>query len=108
MPQRPVVSTSTVHEMPLPPGSGSVRVTLVSVPLPVLLTQMPKPMGLPALTLAASASFTTLSAGQSTVVVALAMTTGLFVAFALATFGYAWHDARVVGLVTWTLAPAPL
>src|SRR5439155_11832669 len=45
--------------------------------------------------------------GHVTVVLALALTTPKFVALALAVFGYSWHDARVVGDVTWATAPPP-
>src|SRR5438067_691389 len=49
---------SAVHEMPVPVGSGSLSVTPYAVPVPVLFTQMVKPMSWPALTLVASAFFT--------------------------------------------------
>ena len=58
---------------PLPEGSGSLRLTPLAVPVPsasLLLTVMAKPMGLPALTVTASAVFTTVTSGHCTVVVA--------------------------------------
>ena len=42
---------------PAPVGSGSLRVTPVAVPAPVLDTVMVKPIGSPAFTLVASAVF---------------------------------------------------
>src|SRR5581483_4826352 len=102
MPQRLVASTSMVHAMPVPVGRTSVRITALAVPGPALLTVMPNPMGVPALTLAASAVFTMERSGQSTVVLALALTSPALVAVRLAVLGYSAHEANVVGLVTWT------
>ena len=55
-------SLTQVTPVPEPPGSGSVRVTPVAVPVPPLWTVTVKPIGLPALTLAASAVLVTVRA----------------------------------------------
>src|SRR5437899_2999511 len=72
-----------------PAGSASVSVAPFAVPVPVLLTHTLNPIVPPATTLAASAFFTIVRLGQSTVVVALAATVPKFVALALALLGYA-------------------
>src|SRR5438477_9549 len=108
MPQRPVVSASTLHEMPVPVGSGSLRSTPFRVPAPVLLSQIVKPMLSPALTLAASAFFTIVRSGQRTVVLALALTLAWLVALAVATFGYSPPRRTAVLDVTCTTRLAPL
>src|SRR5438067_1296578 len=85
VPATPQPVESALHEMPEPPGRASVSVTPYAVPVPVLFTQMVKPMSWPALTLVASAFFTMPRSGHCTVTFASAMTTPWFVAFALAT-----------------------
>src|SRR5438034_875989 len=97
-----------LHETPVPVGSGSLRSTPFAVPVPVLLSQIVKPMSSPALTVAASAFLTIVGSGQRTVVVALALTSAWFVAVAVAVFGYSLHEANVVPDVTCTTRVAPL
>jgi len=65
---------SSVQFTPLPEvlGSESLKVTLVALPAPALARVMWKPMGLPALTLDASAVLVNVKVGQLTVVVAVA------------------------------------
>ena len=62
--------------MPVPPGRSSDRVTVVAVPGPVFHTLMVKPIGLPALTDASSATFEMWSPGHSTVMEAESSTDG--------------------------------
>jgi hypothetical protein len=95
---------------PLPPGSGSFNVTAFAVPVPAALefdTVIEKPIGSPVFTGEASAVFVIASAGQSTVVDALACTFALFVAWALAVFSYAAQLCALVALVTCTEIDAP-
>jgi hypothetical protein len=56
------------HTMPLPVGRGSLSVTPVAVPGPLLLTLIEKLIGEPAVTVAAPAVFKTVRLGQLTVV----------------------------------------
>ena len=53
--------------IPVPPGSGSVRVVPVEAPGPALLSVIVKPIALPALTEAASAVLVMVRVGQLTV-----------------------------------------
>jgi hypothetical protein len=92
---------------PLPPGSGSLSVTPVALPGPVFDTMTVKPIASPALTDAASAVLVICSPGHCTVTDACAWTCGLFVACALAVFGYVAQLAKAVGLVTCTDAEPP-
>src|SRR2546428_24730 len=94
---------SSVHTMPVPVGKGSFSVTPFAVPGPAFETTIANPMGSPALTLAAPAALVMRRSGHKTVVLALAFTTGWFVAFALAVLGYSLHEANVVGEVRCTL-----
>jgi hypothetical protein len=55
------------HVIPVPVGSGSESVTFVACPTPLLVTVMVKPIGLPALTDAASAVFVMAKVGARTV-----------------------------------------
>src|SRR5262249_10192157 len=78
------------QEMPLPggpEGSTSWIFTFVAVPAPSLKTVIVKPIGSPALTVAASAVFRMWIPGHWTEVVAWAVTSALFVACAVAVFG---------------------
>src|SRR5712691_9789226 len=59
--------------IPVPPGSGSVSVVPVESPGPALLSVIVKPIGEPAFTETASATFLMVSVGQLTVVEALAL-----------------------------------
>src|SRR5579872_2055411 len=74
----------------VPAGSGSERVTPVAVPVPEapeLETETVKPIGVPALTLAASADLVMLRAGASTLVTAVEwIGLGMLVAVAVAVF----------------------
>src|SRR5215469_17994631 len=63
---------SRLQLMPEPAGSGSLKVVPVESPAPELAKVTTKPIGLPALTDAASAVFVGVSEGQLTVVVASA------------------------------------
>ena len=60
------------HEMPVPVGSGSDSANPVASPTPAFVTVIVNPIGLPALTLAASAVLVSVRLGQFTVVCAVA------------------------------------
>ena len=62
------VSTAHVTPVPVPAGSGSLRLTPFAVPVPVFLTSTVKPTWSPAFTEAASAVFviTTFAGGYFT------------------------------------------
>ena len=106
--EQPAVAGLIDQFTPAPPGSGSARVTPVAVPAPVLETVIVKPIGSPALTESASAVLVICTAGHCRVVEADACTCGLFVACALAVFGYVVHGVPTeVGLVTCTEAEPP-
>jgi hypothetical protein len=96
---------------PVPPGSGSSRVTEVAVPVPdaeAFETATVKPIVVPALTVAASAVLVIEMAGASTVTVADACTLPVsFEAAAVAVLGYVPALPAVVPLATCTLAEAP-
>ena len=95
---------------PLPAGSGSFNVTDFAVPVPEAPefdTVIENPIGSPVFTGDASAVFVIASAGQSTVVDALACTLALFVAWALAVFWYVAQLCAVVELDTCTEIDAP-
>ena len=84
--------------------------TAVAVPVPApleLLAVTVKPIGLPALTVGASAVFANDKPGHCTVVDALFCTSGLLVADAVAVFAYVPQLAVVVPLLTCTEALAP-
>jgi len=96
--------------IPLPVGSASESVTALAVLVPaapLFVTVIVKPMLVPALTLAASATLVIERAGHCTVVEAEAVTGGLFVACAEAAFGYVAQLAKVVPLTTCTLNELP-
>ncbi len=71
----------------LPPGRESVRETPLASPAPVLLTVTVKPMGLPALTDAASAALVTWISGDRHSIVAEAWIWSWLSASAFAVFG---------------------
>src|SRR5438445_285122 len=91
----------------LPPGSASVRVTPVALPLPVLLTVTVKPMAVPAETLVASAVLLTWIDGQSTVSEAECWSLPSLPDVALAVLLYVAQLVLVVAAVTWTLMLTP-
>ena len=106
----PPVWPAIPQSTPLPAGKASARVTPSAVPVPaalLLVTVIVKPIGDPALTDAASATFVIDRFGHKTVSVAFALIGGAFVASAVAVFEYALQLASVVALVTWTLKLAP-
>jgi hypothetical protein len=84
-------------------GSTSVSVTPVAVPAPVFVTVIVKPIASPALTGEPSAVFVMSIDAQFTVVVADACTCAWLLACADAVFGYAAHEAPVVGELTCTV-----
>ena len=84
----------------------SVRVTLVAVPAPLLVTVIVKPIGLPELTVALSAVFVTDRAGLFTVTVAVDVTSVWLVARAVAVLDRVPLVDPVVALITWTVADA--
>src|SRR5438309_5963400 len=92
-----------------PAGSGSVTVTLVAVPAPVLLTVMSKPMVVPALTGPAGfAVFVMLTDAQFTVVVTSADWTRLLLsADTVALLLTAPHVLPVVCEITWMVIVCP-
>src|SRR5215831_5792564 len=95
---------------PVPPGSGSERVTALAVPVPWAAefdTVMVKPIGSPALTEVASAVLVIDRSGAITTIVADASTSGWFEADAVAVFGYVPALPLPVALVTWTEIVAP-
>jgi hypothetical protein len=100
--EQPAVAGLIDQFTPVPPGSGSDKVTPVAVPTPVLDTVIVKPIWSPALTVALSAVLLICKPGQFTVVLAFAVTVGLFVASAVAVFGYVAQLAKTVALVTCT------
>src|SRR6266702_2692777 len=61
--KHPVTAGLMVHVIPVPVGSGSESVTLLAMPAPLLVTTIVKPIGSPALTVAASGVFETVSPG---------------------------------------------
>src|SRR5262249_21029370 len=86
---------------PLPAGSGSVNTTFTAVPLfssSAVAPVMVKPIGSPASTVASSAVFVIDRLGASTTIVALSCTSSLFVADAVAVFGYEPALSFVVSL----------
>jgi hypothetical protein len=95
------------HAIPEPVGSGSESVTAFAVPAPEFPTVIVKPMFSPAFTAPASAVLSIVSAGQLTVVEADACTEPVFVADAVASFGYVAQLANDVALVMCTDADAP-
>src|SRR5437879_5114891 len=92
---------------PVPSGSGSLRVTAVAVPSPLLVVVMVKPMGLPELTLAASGVLVTCRLGWFTVSEPVPVVGGVFVPCAVAVLVNVPDVPAVVGLTTWTLTVAP-
>src|SRR5436309_15558244 len=90
------------HDTPAAVGSVSVMPTLVAVPGPVFFTVTMKPMVWPALTVAASAVFVTVSDGALTVTDADAWTWALLSALATAVLLRVPDVAEVVALVTCT------
>src|SRR5690349_18365543 len=94
--------------MPVPVGSGSLIVTPVATPGPTFVTVTVKPIASPAFTVGASAVLLTCRPGHCTLTDAFACTCGLFVACALAVFGYVAQLANAVGLVTCTEAEPPV
>ena len=85
--EQPAVAGLIAQLMPVPPGSGSLKVTAFAVPGPGLETVIVKPIALPALTEDASAVLEIARFGQFTVVDALACTLGALVAAAVAVLG---------------------
>lgn len=63
--------------MPEPAGRGSLRVTLLAMPVPLFVKVIVNPMGDPALTEAASATLVMARLGHSTIVEAEAVMSGL-------------------------------
>jgi len=87
--------------IPAPPGSGSLSVALLAVPVPLFVTAMVNPIGDPALTDAASAVLLMARLGHFTCVEADAVMSGLtLLAWAVAVLLYVAQLAAVVGLVT--------
>src|SRR5437879_1869818 len=70
--------------LPEPAGSGSLTVTPLAVPVPLLLTVTVKPIGSPALTVAASAVLLTWMFAGRQIIEALAWTLPALVADAVA------------------------
>src|SRR5262249_47069858 len=106
----PARGASDLQLIPLPVGSASESVTALAVPVPaapLFVTVIVKPMLVPALTLAASATLVIERAGHCTVVEAEAVTGGRLVACPVAVVGEGAQLANLVRLVTCTLAEAP-
>src|SRR5436190_12200350 len=95
---------------PPPLGSGSDRVADRAIPVPaalLLATLIVKPIGSPAVTCAASATFVIDSAGGWTTTIASSWTGGWLSAVAVAMLSYVPPLAAVVVLVMWTEFDAP-
>src|SRR6059036_498940 len=92
-----------VHVIPVREGSGSLTVTAVAVPGPLLDTVMVKPTGLPAVTGVASAVLVIARPGPLTTMVAKACTEPPLVDDAVAVLGSEPLVSAVVGLVMWML-----
>src|SRR6185436_14525332 len=95
-----------------PAGNASVKETPVALPVPMLLTVTVKPICAPALTVAASAVFSTLMSGHCTVTLALALLLVLSLAFSLVAEAEAVFDtgpqlADEVVATTWTVKLPP-
>jgi hypothetical protein len=106
---------SIAHRFPFPrAGSGSVRVTPVAVPFPMLLNVTVNPAALPAATVAWSAVLATVTSGESTVTVAeedwFCEAGGSLVALTVAVFGRVAVNGLPDGVVVpvmWTTRDAP-
>ncbi len=96
-----------VQLVPASVGSVSVTATPLATPGPLLVTVMVKPMGSPAETDAASATFSMSIEAHRTSVWALAVSEPSLPADAVTVFGTTLHCSAEVGAVTWTLVLAP-
>src|SRR6266536_1884496 len=87
---------AVVQFTPPPAGSGSVSVTLLATPVPVLLTTMVNVAVSPALIVCPSGVLSTLSAGGWQMMLPGSCTDGLLLALAVARFGSDVHEAKLV------------
>src|SRR5258706_474500 len=89
--------------VPVPPGKLSVSLAPVAVPGPVLVSVMVKPIALPALTEAASATLVIVRFGLLHVIDAFALPVPLLVVVKLAVLSYPPHAFDDVAAVTCTV-----
>src|SRR5437867_2686946 len=101
--QAEAVWDAMVQVTPAREGSGSLTVTAVAVPGPLLDTVMVKPTGLPAVTGVASAVLVIARPGPLTTMVAKACTEAPLVDEAVAVLGSEPLVSGVVGLMMWML-----
>ena len=106
--EHPTTEGETDQVIPGPEGSGSDKVTLVAVPVPLLVTRIVKPIGSPAETVVASAVLLMARFGHLTWMEAEALALPSLVVVTSAVLLTVPQLALVVGDVMWTCLLAPL